>query len=477
MIKSACDEDCRATVRLKIPDASDVAALTNPCKLCAPLGACVAFKGVEGCIPLIHGSQGCATYIRRYLISHFREPVDIASSCFVESATVFGGANLFNTGLDNLISQYRPKMVGICTNCLSETIGEDLRRMLQDYRIEHKKEVLPALVAASTPSYTGTHADGFHIAVRSMLAELSLPGLEKVKGRVNLLPGFVSPGDLDHLKEVITAFGLDPMVLPDYSETLDGGFQEEYSKLPEGGTPVERIKRAPEAEATIQFGRALAREEGERLGGGVWLERSCGVNCYRLGMPIGLRESDEFFHTLSMLSGKPVPARYKSERSRLLDSYVDGHKYLFGKRAVVYGDEDMVIGLASFLAEIGVNPVLCASGGISTHFADSVHAVTRNLGNTFDEPVTAINDVDFDRIFARAEKLKPDLIIGSSKGYKLARDLDIPLIRCGFPIHDRIGAQRILHLGYRGTTALFDIITNALMQVKQDRSPLGYKYI
>ena len=310
-----------------------------------------------------------------------------------------------------------------------------------------------------------------------MLADLTLPGLEKAPGNINLLPGFVSPGDIRHLKEVIAAFGLAPMVLPDYSETLDGGFQEEYSKLPEGGTPVDKIRRAPAAEATIQFGRALAREEGDRLGGGVWLERACGVNCYRLGMPIGLRESDEFFHTLEMLSGKPVPPAYKSERARLLDAYVDGHKYLFGKRAVVYGDEDMVIGLASFLAEIGINPVLCASGGVSDHFSDAVHAVTRNLSAVFDEPVKAVNDVDFDRIFSMAEELKPDLIIGNSKGYKLARDLDIPLIRCGFPIHDRVGAQRILHLGYRGATALFDTITNAMMEVKQDRSPLGYKYI
>ena len=59
---------------------------TNACKLCAPLGACIAFAGVEGAVPLIHGSQGCGTYIRRYLISHFNEPIDIASSIFLSRA-------------------------------------------------------------------------------------------------------------------------------------------------------------------------------------------------------------------------------------------------------------------------------------------------------------------------------------------------------------------------------------------------------
>jgi len=65
-------------------------ATVNPCTLCAPLGAALATAGVRGAIPLLHGAQGCATYIRRYLISHFREPMDVASSSFGEAQTVFG---------------------------------------------------------------------------------------------------------------------------------------------------------------------------------------------------------------------------------------------------------------------------------------------------------------------------------------------------------------------------------------------------
>ena len=70
----------------------------NACKLCAPLGASLVFRGIEGCVPLIHGSQGCSTYIRRYVISHFKEPIDIASSNFSEQSAIFGGGdNLKNS--------------------------------------------------------------------------------------------------------------------------------------------------------------------------------------------------------------------------------------------------------------------------------------------------------------------------------------------------------------------------------------------
>jgi nitrogenase molybdenum-iron protein NifN len=89
---------------------------------------------VEDCIPFLHGSQGCATYIRRYLISHFREPIDIASSNFHEESAVFGGSIGFQEGIRNVLKQYRPQLVGAATTCLAETIGEDMARLLLDLK-------------------------------------------------------------------------------------------------------------------------------------------------------------------------------------------------------------------------------------------------------------------------------------------------------------------------------------------------------
>ena len=78
-----------------------------------------------------------------------------------------------------------------------------------------------------------------------------------------------------------------------------------------------------------------------------------------------MRQSDALFDTplaRQSAAGSP-PKHYDLERGRLLDSMVDGHKYISGKRAAVYGEPDLVIGLASFLAEVGIQPVICATGG------------------------------------------------------------------------------------------------------------------
>lgn len=451
---------------------------TNACKLCTPLGASLAFQGIEGAIPFLHGSQGCATYMRRYVISHFREPIDIASSSLGEKHAVYGGAANLKQGLRNVIRKYHPALIGIATTCLTETIGDDVPMALKEFRAEavsgDDPVELPYLVAASTPSYNGTHMDGFHSAIRAVVSTLADggPPLEVV----NVLPGFCSSADARYLKEIVEAFGLVPTLLPDFSEKLDGPALTHYEKIPAGGTPIASIRAMGRSLATLELGRVLAAadEAGGPAAPASVLEEKFGVKRVPLGLPIGLRESDAFFHALEDASGNATPPKHRLERGQLIDAYVDGHKYLFGKRAVVYGEEDLVVGLTAFLVEVGIRPVLCASGGKSGRLIDAIADVTEGF---LAEAPTVIEGADFHEIGEEAADLKPDLIVGNSKGYALARKLGIPIIRVGFPIHDRFGAQRTLHYGYRGAQSLFDRIVNAVLEKNQESSPVGYCYL
>ncbi len=445
---------------------------TNACKLCKPLGACLAFRGIEGAVPFLHGSQGCATYMRRYIISHFREPMDIASSSLGEKHAVYGGGPNLKQGLKNVMSKYDVGMIGIATTCLTETIGDDVPTIVNEFRRDFADEMeahgSPALVRVSTPSYAGTHIEGFHATVKAVVDQLA-EETEPHQG-ITLFPGFVSPADIRYLKEIIEDFGLQGTILPDISLTLDGPALKDYEKLPSGGTPISEIRAMGGSRAAIEFGRSLS---AKYTAGGL-LDARFGVPLHSLGMPIGLRESDAFFEVLEELSGREMPEKHALERGRLIDAYVDGHKYIFDKRAIVYGEEDLVVGLTAFLAEIGVRPVLCASGGRSGKFEQAIAEVVEGL---LPEPPEVREGVDFYDIAEEAEALEPDLIIGNSKGYHLAKKWNVPLIRVGFPIHDRFGGHRILHLGYRGAQSLLDTIVNTVIEAKQEHSPIGYSYI
>ena len=444
-------------------------ATSNACKLCSPLGASLVFRGIEESVPLLHGSQGCSTYIRRYLISHFNEPVDVASSNFTEETAVFGGGANLKLAVDNIIKQYRPGLIGVATTCLSETIGDDVPLILRDYVRDRCEGPSPAIVSVSTPSYSGTHMDGFHGAVRATVDALA----KKNDGNgehVNIFPGMLSPADYRHLKEIFLDFGTACHMLPDYSQTLDGPLWSEYQKIPQGGTSIKQIVAMGDASAGIEMGRILAGTQSA----GKLLEDRFQVPCHSLGLPIGIRETDLFFDALSTITGKPIPEKYTEERGRLIDAYADGHKYVFEARAVVYGEEDLVVGLASFLSEIGVLPVICASGGKSGQLKRTLAQVIDNFD---DKEIQVLEGVDFVEIGEAAKKATPDFLMGNSKGYKIAREMKIPLIRVGFPIHDRMGGARIVHIGYRGAQQLFDMISNTILACRQDASPVGYTYM
>jgi nitrogenase molybdenum-iron protein NifN len=437
-------------------------ATVNPCTLCAPLGAALASAGVRDTVPLLHGAQGCATYIRRYLISHFREPMDVASSSFGESQTVFGGESNLHRALDNVVRQYQPALVTVATTCLAETIGEDIGRLLRSY--DEKPHPHLPVVSASTPSFKDGHVEGFHAMVRALVDTLATQRGPQTRS-VNILPPILSPADLRHLREIAQAYALPPTILPDYADTLDGVILDHYCPLPAGGTSIEEIAEMPRALATLDLtltGKAARAST-------VLAERGTEVRI--LGLPIGVRASDGFCDALAAISGHAMPEWLQKERGRLLDAYADGHKYVFGKRIAVYGDPELVAGLAGFLAEIGARPVLCATGARN-------RALRSALGNLSAGSVEEVlEDTDFGAIEASCQRRRPELLIGSSKGYRVARALGVPLLRVGFPIHDRLGASRVLHVGYRGTMQLFDSVVNTLLDAKQSSSAIGFSYL
>ncbi|MGA2061987.1 MAG: nitrogenase component 1, partial [Thermoguttaceae bacterium] len=285
----------------------------------------------------------------------------------------------------------------------------------------------------------------------------------------NILPGIVSPADIRYLKDVFADFGLEMILLPDYSDTLDGPAWSEYQQIPQGGTPVESIRRMGSAKATIEFGATCDTVQTA----GMLLEERFGVPIYKVSPPIGVIQTDQLYDVLEELSGRKAPETHCEERGRLVDAYVDAHKYVFGKRTIVYGEQDLVVGLASLLAEIGMIPVMCASGAETGRLAERIAEVAPDLTSE----ISVLEGADFAEIEDRTAELAPDIMIGNSKGYRLSHKLGIPLIRVGLPIHDRIDGPRILHVGYRGAQQLLDRIANALIEKTQDSSPVGYSYM
>jgi len=429
----------------------------NPCKMCMPMGVCNALYGIKNCMTILHGSQGCSTYIRRHMATHYNEPVDIASSSLTEEGTVYGGENNLIKGLENLIKLYNPEVIGIATTCLAETIGEDVVRLSKIFYEKHPESNVK-LIPIKSPGYGGTQFGGYFTALRAVVENIEMYPAKNEK--VNIITGPISSADTRELKEILDDFGIDYVLLPDLSENLDGVHSKKYNRLPYNGTSIDEIKYMGGAKATVELTTFIKEEYSV----GSYLDESFGVKNYRINIPRGLKDTDKFLKVLSEVSGNPIPEKYKKQRGRYLDAMIDSHKYNAEARIAIFGEPDFVYSTARMAIENGVVPVVIATGdvckGLEASLREEVDELSKQL---FAEKCLIIDEADFKTIEKLVLDLNVNVMLGSSDGRRIEEKHKIPLIRAAFPIHDRIGGQRILSIGYDGSLNLGDQITNVML--------------
>jgi len=434
-----------------------------------PMGAVTAFYGIKKCISILHGSQGCSTYIRRHMATHYNEPVDIASSALTEEGTVFGGEKNLMKGLKNLITLYHPEVIGIATTCLAETIGEDVPRIVMKFREEYPEYNNIMIIPVNSPGYGGTQFEGYYKALRSIVEQV-LTGVEKQTYSerekpqwVNVICSPLSPRDMRYLKNSFAEFGIEAIFLPDLSDSLDGGYRENYDRLSMEGTSLEDIRKMAEAKITIEITN-LDLEYAP----GKYLNEVFGIPVKRINIPTGLRDTDAFYEMLSQISGRSIPLTVSKERSRYIDAMIDSHKYNGTGRAVIYGEPDFVCSMVRIAVENGIMPMVCATGSVNKNMKQQLEEEIKKVAERYYiDHYEIMDDVDFKVIESMAEKLGANIMIGNSDGRRMEDQLKIPLVRRGFPIHDRMGGQRLRMLGYEGSLLLLDDITNGLLGRKE----------
>ncbi len=443
----------------------------NPCKMCMPMGSVSAFMGIRRCMTLLHGSQGCSTYIRRHMATHYNEPVDIASSSLTEQGTVFGGeANLIK-GLKNLIALYDPDVIGVATTCLAETIGEDIPRLIRDF-YKANPDCRAKIIPVSSAGYAGTQFEGFFAALSAIVKSVEMR--IEPHDSINVITGCLSPADTRYLKSLFSEMGLNVILLPDLSENLDSGFQKDFKRLPEGGTSLTDISRMAGSRLTVEISTFISDSDSPAK----FLHDTYGVPYVRCHLPMGLRDTDALICLLAQAGGKVTEAM-QNERARFLDAMVDSHKYNAEGRVVIFGEPDFVFAANRLCTENGLVPVLTATGTKCDSLKALLEKETGRVADAFFTEDFEIRDAcDFDVIEEAADRLKANLLVGSSDGRRISHNLGIPLIRVAFPVHDSVGGQRIRTLGYEGALTLLDSMTNALLERKESgfRDALYEKY-
>ncbi len=435
------------------------ALMINPAKTCQPIGAMYAALGIHGCLPHSHGSQGCCAYHRSTLTRHYKEPISAATSSFTEGASVFGGqANLLQA-IDNIFSVYDPEVIAVHTTCLSETIGEDLKQISAKAKREAKIPEGKYVIGAATPSYVGSHVTGFSSMVKSMAMMAESTGHKN--GKVNIIPGWVEPADMEEIKRLVQLVGVKSVLFPDTSGVLNGPLSGEYKMFPAGGTTVEELKSTGDSIGTLALGEWCSADAAR------WLDSKYKVPCSVLDIPFGLKATDRFIDALRIIAGVTIPEEITLERGQLVDMISDMHQYFYHKKVALVGDPDQLIAMTEFLVSIDMCPVHIITGTPGKKFEKRIMEITNEM--PYEVNVKAKGDMFLLHQWIKNEPV--DLIIGNTYCKYIARDEDLPFVRWGFPILDRQGHQYFPTVGYKGGLRLLEKILGVLLDRKDRDEP------
>ncbi|MDK9696934.1 MAG: nitrogenase iron-molybdenum cofactor biosynthesis protein NifN [Siculibacillus sp.] len=433
---------------------SEKAVSTNPLKSSQPLGAAFAFLGVAGCVPLFHGSQGCTSFALVLFVRHFKETIPLQTTAMDEVATIMGGADHLEEAILNLKSRTKPELIGVCTTALVETRGEDFAGDLALIKARRAEALAGTeVVLAATPDFSGSIEEGWSKAVVAMIDGITARvSPRRNPRRVAVLPGFdMTVADIEEIRETIEAFGLEPTILPDVSGALDGTVPGKWIPTTYGGTTVEEIRSLGECVHCLAIGENQ-RTAAEKLA------EVADVPYSLFASLTGLKPFDRFVTALAELSGRPVPAKLRRQRSQLADALLDGHFHFGGKKIAIAAEPDQLFRLATFFVGLG---------------AEVTAAVTTTQGSAILEKVPAdevrVGDLGlFEELAVGA-----DLLVTHSHGRQASERLAIPLYRVGFPIFDRLGAQHRRQVGWRGTRDLIFDVANVFQSDLHEPTPEG----
>lgn len=447
-------------LRHTTPDVMERQALTiNPAKTCQPIGAMYAALGIHGCLPHSHGSQGCCSYHRSTLTRHYKEPVMAATSSFTEGASVFGGQANLVQAINNIFTVYEPDVIAVHSTCLSETIGDDLQQICKKASDDGKIPEGKHVIYAPTPSFVGSHVTGYANMAQAMAEQFAESNREKLN-QINIAAGWMEPSDMREIKRIAKEMGVTIRLFPDTSDVLDAPQTGKHVFYPKGGISVDDLKSTGDSTFTI----ALGCFSGEPAA--IALDKKCKVPFQTEDIPFGLSATDRFLSTLSKAAGVKIPESLADERGRLLDVMTDMEQYFHGRKVALFGDPDHLIPLTEFLVDLNMKPVHIVSGTPGKRFEQRIRAI---LGDTVPEAnVKNGPQADMFLLHQWIKNEPVDLIIGNTYGKYIARDEDIPFVRFGFPILDRIGHSYFPGVGYMGGLRIAEKILGVLMD-RQDR--------
>jgi nitrogenase molybdenum-iron protein NifN len=413
----------------------------NPARLSQPLGATLAFLGVDRCMPLMHGAQGCTSFAKVYFTRHFCEPIAIQTTAVTDvTAILDGGDYSISAAVKNITGKTAPDLIGLYTTGLTETKGDDIQRVAA--QVDHP------LVWVNTPDYEGGLESGWALATKALIEQLTEPAATNDDRKLVLLPHVsLQPLEVEKIKAFIAAFGFEVLAIPDLSTSLDGHLGEKQSTISSGGITLAQIRTLATAGLVVTVGESMLPcvQALQR--------KNPAIRHLHFPHLSGLPATDLLAERLLIETGRKIPAtEIVRWRLRLQDAMLDCHFALGQTRILAVGEPDFLAGACHLLNEAG------AKVTVAIAMDDSPQLKGMPVGRVL------IGDLE------DAEHLHDDydLIVGNGHIEAVAHRCHKGFVVRGFPDWETLGNQLKCDVLYEGGAYFLFEVANAAERMRRE---------
>lgn len=415
----------------------------NPIKHSQPMGSALAFMGIKNCLPLMHGSQGCASYTKVFYTRHFNEPIAMYNTSVSDiTAILDGGDYSVLMAIENITKKntsLKPEIIGLHTTGLTETKGDDVRSIGTHIEIPY--------CFVNTPDYEGGMESGWALTAKALIEQHTQATNEINLDKLVILPHVsIQPIEIEKIKEFCQSFGFITLALPDLSTSLDGYLSEGQGKLGTGAISIEDIQNLGDTGTVISIGHSM------EIAALALLKKNKNITHIHFDHVMGQENSDNFVASLMKIKQTKPKDSLKRWRGRLQDAMLDAHFLIGSSSFVITGEPDMCVGMSALLQSVG--------GTIDAIISTTYSPVLENTGakNVF------VGDLeDAVEYFANT-----DLVISNFHAERLLhmQTRNTGLILRGFPNYEELGNQLKNDQLYEGSTYFLFEVANKLRGIK-----------
>jgi nitrogenase molybdenum-iron protein beta chain len=426
-----------------------MAFIDAPRTTCALGGAIDLVNSIHRAVPILHTGPGCGIALSTGNLGHGYQYVGHAS-CYacpstntLEKQVVFGGESRLREEIRTTMELIDADLYFIISGCTAGLIGDDIRAVVSEFAGSEKP-----VIFAETSGFKGDTYQGYDIAYRSMIDQLTAPAKKKSQGVVNLL-GIVPmqdafwEGNINEIVRLLERIGVE-VNLTGCDDTVDN------------------IRGAARAELNIVLSGNAGISVAEHF------KKKFKVPYLAYPLPVG-SDTSNFLRNVGKvlkLDETLVESVIADEEKKFwmyLVKFSEAHIFsLSNKEFSIISDSGYAIGLTRFLAnDLSLTPKLVA---VTENTPEQLQRnIKKSLAKLdYDVKPTVVFEPDNYRIWELLKEDKPHILFGNTNDKVIGKKLGISIFLLSFPLYDQVVLSKG-YAGYRGAITLTEDLSTMII--------------